>query len=108
MHLYYNISRAHSYGKMCAQGPWHVERIERGGHSVSMTDLCPITRNKILPLNQLPSVKGTVFSMDFSGIARRRMLDLGFVPGTEVEALQKKPERQSHRLSRTHGARRRC
>ncbi len=47
---------------------------------------------QILPLNQLPiGEKGTVFSMDFSGIARRRMLDLGFVPGTEVEALQKSP-----------------
>ena len=46
----------------------------------------------ILALNSLPiGSKGKVMSLDTSGMERRRMLDLGLVKGTEVEALQKSP-----------------
>ena len=46
----------------------------------------------LLSLNDLPiGSKGSVYSLQFSGIERRRMLDLGLVQGTIVEALQKSP-----------------
>ena len=46
----------------------------------------------ISPLTQLPIGKrGTVFQLLSTGGERRRMLDLGLVQGTTVEALQKSP-----------------
>lgn len=43
-------------------------------------------------LNHLPiGQKGQVFSLISNGKERRRMLDLGLVQGTTVEALQKSP-----------------
>ncbi len=48
--------------------------------------------NDIFSLNQLPiGQKGRVYSLDSRGKERRRMLDLGLVHGTTVEALQKSP-----------------
>ena len=35
--------------------------------------------------------KGTVTSLDVKGIKRRRMLDLGLVPGSVVESLRRSP-----------------
>ena len=44
------------------------------------------------PLNDLPiGAKARVESLLSSGAERRRMLDLGLVQGTTVEALQKSP-----------------
>ena len=46
----------------------------------------------IFALNFLPIGKrGRITSLSASGTERRRMLDLGFVQGTTVEALQKSP-----------------
>lgn len=46
----------------------------------------------LLSLSDLPiGCKGSVHSLESSGIERRRMLDLGLVQGTIVEALQKSP-----------------
>ena len=46
----------------------------------------------ILPLSSLPiGKKGSVISLTSSSTERRRMLDLGLVQGTTVEALQKSP-----------------
>ena len=46
----------------------------------------------LLSLNDLPiGSKGSVYSLQSSGIERRRLLDLGLVQGTIVEALQKSP-----------------
>lgn len=43
-------------------------------------------------LDRLPlGSKGTVVSLEAAGIDRRRMLDLGLVRGTTVEALHKSP-----------------
>lgn len=43
-------------------------------------------------LNQLSiGQKAVVTSLNISGIKRRRMLDLGLIPGTHVEALHKSP-----------------
>jgi ferrous iron transport protein A len=47
---------------------------------------------KDLPLNFLPvGKKAKVKSLTSNGPIRRRMLDLGLVADTEVEALQKSP-----------------
>lgn len=46
----------------------------------------------LLPLSNLPiGAKASVHSLESSGIERRRMLDLGLVQGTIVEALQRSP-----------------
>jgi ferrous iron transport protein A len=48
--------------------------------------------HKNIPLNQLPvGVKASVVSLDANGSARRRMLDLGVIGGTEIEPLYKSP-----------------
>lgn len=48
--------------------------------------------NDTFSLNRLPiGQKGRVCALDSRGIERRRMLDLGLVNGTTVEALQKSP-----------------
>lgn len=48
--------------------------------------------DKNIPLNKLPlGKKAKVKELISQGIARRRMLDLGLVWDTEVEALQKSP-----------------
>nr|WP_238442632.1 FeoA family protein [Desulforamulus reducens] len=45
-----------------------------------------------MPLYHLPIGKsGVVSSIEAEGITRRRMLDLGLVPGTKVEALRVSP-----------------
>jgi len=45
-----------------------------------------------VPLNYLPlGKKGRVKKLVSDGIVRRRMLDLGLIDGTEVEAIQKSP-----------------
>lgn len=45
-----------------------------------------------IPLNLLPiGRKATVKTLTSDGIIRRRMLDLGLIADTEVEALQKSP-----------------
>jgi ferrous iron transport protein A len=48
--------------------------------------------NKIIPLSSLPiGKKAKVKALTLDGIRRRRMLDLGLITDTEVEALQKSP-----------------
>ncbi|NLK71722.1 MAG: ferrous iron transport protein A [Clostridiales bacterium] len=48
--------------------------------------------DKYIPLNYLPlGKKGKVKLLTSEGIMRRRMLDLGLISDTEVEALQKSP-----------------
>lgn len=48
--------------------------------------------NNIIPLNNLElGQKGKVESLLAQGNERRRMLDLGLVKGTTVEAVQKSP-----------------
>ena len=42
-----------------------------------------------LPLN----VRGRICYMDAEGMIRRRLMDLGFVPGTEVEIIRRRPGR---------------
>lgn len=47
---------------------------------------------KKIPLNQLPmGVRASVVSLNANGPARRRMLDLGVIGGTEIEPLYKSP-----------------
>ncbi|MDD2234325.1 MAG: FeoA family protein [Desulfitobacteriaceae bacterium] len=47
---------------------------------------------KYIPLNFLPlGMKGKVKVLTAGGSIRRRLLDLGLVSDTEVEALQKSP-----------------
>ncbi len=47
---------------------------------------------KILPLNKLDVGKNAiVVSLIFEGNERRRMLDLGVIRGTLIEAVQKSP-----------------
>ena len=47
---------------------------------------------KILPLNKLDIGKNAiVVSLIFEGNERRRMLDLGVIRGTLIEAVQKSP-----------------
>ncbi|NLB52044.1 MAG: ferrous iron transport protein A [Syntrophomonadaceae bacterium] len=47
---------------------------------------------KYIPLNFLPlGKKAKVKALHFEGAIRRRMLDLGLISDTEVEALQKSP-----------------
>ncbi len=46
----------------------------------------------LIPLNKLPiGKKANVRSMMFEGAARRRILDLGVIDGTEIEPLYKSP-----------------
>lgn len=48
--------------------------------------------NNLISLYELPLGKcGVVNSIQVEGIIRRRMLDLGLVPGTIVEALRVSP-----------------
>ncbi len=48
--------------------------------------------SKHISLNKLPiGERGTVSTLLFQGNYRRRMLDLGLVKGTKVEAVQKSP-----------------
>jgi Fe2+ transport system protein A len=45
-----------------------------------------------IPLNQLSmGIKAIVSSLNANGPARRRMLDLGVIDGTEIEPLYKSP-----------------
>jgi ferrous iron transport protein A len=47
---------------------------------------------ELIPLNSLPiGKKGRITGLLSKGNERRRMLDLGFVQGSVVEALQKSP-----------------
>ncbi len=47
---------------------------------------------KMIPLNSLPLGKrARVKELTSDGASRRRMLDLGLITNTEVEALQKSP-----------------
>lgn len=47
---------------------------------------------KEIPLNQLPvGTRASVTSLLSDGAARRRMLDLGVIGGTEIEPLYKSP-----------------
>ena len=49
-------------------------------------------KNATMPLNALPiGEQGKVSQLTSTGIQRRRMLDLGLVAGTTVQALQKSP-----------------
>lgn len=48
--------------------------------------------DQYIPLNSLPiGETGIVYKLLSTGTQRRRMLDLGLVSGTPVEALQKSP-----------------
>lgn len=48
--------------------------------------------DKIIPLSSLPlGKKAKVKALTSNGTSRRRMLDLGLISDTEVEALQKSP-----------------
>lgn len=48
--------------------------------------------DKCIPLNTLPlGKKGRVKQLTSDGTIRRRMLDLGLISDTEVEALQRSP-----------------
>lgn len=48
--------------------------------------------NKLIPLSSLPlGKKAIVKTLTSNGTNRRRMLDLGLISDTEVEALQKSP-----------------
>ncbi len=50
-----------------------------------------MSKNKIT-LNQCESGDNVVIeSMSIQGVMRRRLLDLGFVKGAEIEVLQKSP-----------------
>lgn len=49
-------------------------------------------KNAQIPLNKLPiGRKANVASLKVDGAARRRMLDLGIIDGTEIEPLYKSP-----------------
>lgn len=49
-------------------------------------------KKKIFTLNELILGKtATIVSLLFKGNERRRMLDLGMIKGTEIEAVQKSP-----------------
>ncbi len=44
------------------------------------------------PLSQLaPGMKGRVSRLEAVGLTRRRLLDLGLVPGTPIEAIRRSP-----------------
>lgn len=46
----------------------------------------------IIPLTKLPVKKsGFIMVMENEGLIRRRLLDLGFVPGTRIKLLRKSP-----------------
>ena len=48
--------------------------------------------NNLIPLNELPvGTFGRVKKLTADGISRRRMLDLGLIYDTTVEALRKSP-----------------
>lgn len=48
--------------------------------------------DNIIPLSSLPlGKKAKVKALTSNGISRRRMLDLGLISDTEIEALQKSP-----------------
>ncbi len=48
--------------------------------------------DKLIPLSSLPlGKKARVKALTSNGVSRRRMLDLGLISDTEVEALQKSP-----------------
>ncbi len=45
-----------------------------------------------IPLSKIPvGTLGMVSEIYSEGITRRRLLDLGFVPGTKIEVLRKSP-----------------
>lgn len=47
---------------------------------------------RVIPLHHLaPGTFGKVKHLNTEGTARRRMLDLGLISGTKVEALRKSP-----------------
>ncbi|QIB68989.1 ferrous iron transport protein A [Aminipila butyrica] len=49
-------------------------------------------KNNKISLNQLPiGKKASVIGLTSNGTTRRRMLDLGIIDGTEIEALYKSP-----------------
>ncbi|MEG6523268.1 FeoA family protein [Desulfotomaculum sp. 1211_IL3151] len=51
-----------------------------------------LSTSQIIPLYQLPVGKGAIVnSIEAEGITKRRMLDLGLVPGTRIETLRVSP-----------------
>ncbi|MBC9784806.1 ferrous iron transport protein A [Heliobacterium chlorum] len=48
--------------------------------------------NHYLPLSHIPiGRKARVINLELEGFSRRRILDMGLVPGTEVEVLRRSP-----------------
>lgn len=51
-----------------------------------------LSTNQVIPLYQLPIGKAAIVkSITAEGITKRRMQDLGLVPGTRIEALRVSP-----------------
>jgi ferrous iron transport protein A len=60
--------------------------------------------NGLIPLSEMPAgAAGILRELRVEGFERRRMLDLGFVPGTRVEAVRWSPlgDPRSYRLRGT-------
>jgi len=46
----------------------------------------------VLKMTDLPvKARGKIYFIDAEGIVRRRLMDLGFVPGTLVETVRRRP-----------------
>lgn len=44
------------------------------------------------PLSEMPiGTTGTVVKIGLTGLAKRRLMDLGFTPGTKIQVLRKSP-----------------
>ncbi|SFS58530.1 FeoA family protein [Marininema halotolerans] len=51
-----------------------------------------MSQSSIIPLTEgLPGQRIRIHHMTLEGTMRRRLLDLGFVPGSEVKVLQRSP-----------------
>lgn len=64
---------------------------EKGGAAVESNKKVHQPRGTVYLYNLPVGKSAVVKSLNAGGIARRRMMDLGLVPGTEVEALRYSP-----------------
>ncbi len=71
-------------------------------------------KDNLCPLRDMPiGAEGSIVELKATGLARRRLLDLGLVPGTKITAIRRSPFRDppqptSQRNHHSPSARRLC
>lgn len=66
--------------------------MEKEKTSYAAASIIPQDMKLYQPLHLLPiGKKATIFQLGLAGDMRRRLLDLGFIPGTKIQCLYRSP-----------------